>query len=511
MNSQKTKQFCHNLLALSEHRSRAAANYIISLALNDVRGRHPVDLTDSSFNSYTYSNLTKVVKYWDISGEKFRKLILDYFPPPRKLSNGEGYYGMSFDFTKLQKPHSECLAGREYVVKNNPGGSVVEVCGGYTVSALHLDTGQSDFVPPLSMELLTVLEDKNDAAIKYIGEVLSSPDLPLGKDWVILRADSGFSKAKFLAPLLEANKKLGIIVRFRHGIKVATQYNGLQKKSGCPRIYGQTYYLMEESREIETLTKKGEIKQKTQIAITELQPDEVQKYPQTLGNGRNVIVETTRWNNLMIRSRQKSNMKDKPFDLVRVLVFDAQTQKRIFNKGLYLGTFSKVKDEITAPEIQTQYRQRYKVESAYRFQNQSLMFNQFQSPVLEYQQKWTQIVMLAYWLLYVASHEIEHITVKPWQKYLLKNKPFFYKDGKYTDSTQPQPISLKTDAHPTIAQTQKALPLLFRTFDKTPFLPQKSKKGKGRHKGTIIPKKIPYPVTKKRKKDKKQQPKTQQE
>lgn len=68
------------------------------------------------------------------------------------------------------------------------------------------------------------------------------------------------------------------------------------------------------------------------------------------------------------------------------------------------------------------------------------MLNRFQSLVGEHQQKWLKIVTLAHWLLYTASHEIESIQVKPWQKYLPKNKIHYYKDDKYADTTQPQPL-----------------------------------------------------------------------
>ncbi len=56
--------------------------------------------------------------------------------------------------------------------------------------------------------------------------------------------------------------------------------------------------------------------------------------------------------------------------------------------------------------------------------------------------------------------------------------------------------SSKTNPKPTIAQTQKALPLLFSTFDKTAFLPQKSKKGNRRTSETKIPKKYDTPLQK---------------
>jgi len=72
---------------------------------------------------------------------------------------------------------------------------------------------------------------------------------------------------------VESNKKLGIITRFRHGIKVCSKYAGEQTKKITPRIYGQTYYLMEKIPFFPQKSKKGN----GRITGTKITPKE--KYP----------------------------------------------------------------------------------------------------------------------------------------------------------------------------------------------------------------------------------------
>jgi len=90
------------------------------------------------------------------------------------------------------------------------------------------------------------------------------------------------------------------------------------------------------------------------------------------------------------------------------------------------------------------------------------------------------MVQISTWMLFVARDETV-IDCQKWQKYLPKN----------------QHATQNPDTPLTIAQTRKAIKNLFRTFDKTPFLPQKCKKGKGRQKGQAQPQRTKYPVLRK--------------
>jgi hypothetical protein len=113
-NIKQVHQFCHALLSLGLHRSRAMSNYVMSLA-SSIHAQSPVDLSGSEFCHYHYSNLTKVLENWNISENAFQNFIKTYLPTPRSLESGLRYYAMTHDVTKMLKPHSPCLSDRQYV------------------------------------------------------------------------------------------------------------------------------------------------------------------------------------------------------------------------------------------------------------------------------------------------------------------------------------------------------------------------------------------------------------
>ena len=103
-------------------------------------------------------------------------------------------------------------------------------------------------------------------------------------------------------------------------------------------------------------------------------------------------------------------MGDKPFDLVSVLVIDAQSTQLVFDN---------------------------------RFNKQQLLMDKYQTPIVEHLDAWVFIVCLANWLLYTASDEVEFVCQK-WEKYLPESK------------------NAKNDnQRKTIAQTRKAAKNLF--------------------------------------------------
>ena len=140
--------------------------------------------------------------------------------------------------------------------------------------------------------------------------------------------DSAFGKAKILSPLHEHKQLVGL-VRLRQGMKVWTVYKGGQKGKGTKRIYGDLYYLFSEAKTMETL-RKGQKATVVRQSIRDLTADEEQTQKRELQNGKSVIVTLRRYNNLLIRTKQGSKMKDKPFDLVEATLQDADTGEAVF-------------------------------------------------------------------------------------------------------------------------------------------------------------------------------------
>ncbi len=179
-------------------------------------------------------------------------------------------------------------------------------------------------------------------------------------------------------------------------------------------------------------------------------------------------------------------MKDKVFRLVQVRLLDAQTQKPIFEKPMWLGVWGKRRKEITGEEIYWAYRNRYDIEHFFRFGKQRLLLDKFQTPEEDHLQSWLEIVSLAYWLLYVAQEQANYETHK-WQQY----------DENHQKRKE---FGLKA----TPSQVQNQAQRIILGFEQTDFLPKLQIKGKGRKPGTILAKRPRYPVRIKGKNEKKE-------
>jgi hypothetical protein len=500
-NKTESEQFCHSLLGLLPNRSRALTNLVMALS-SDCTARSAVELSESPFCHYTYSNFSKILA--DIAHNEpsfaelvksIRRLLQPYIPGPRS-ADGVFFYGFSTDVTTLIKAHSPCLEGRQYVpTSNNLIASNRSIGIGYRASMMHLNVGESHWCPPLSIELLNVESNALEVAIIQIRSLLTDPDLPFKDHLCLEKNDSAYGRATFLAYLYDLNN-LVCISRLRSGTRVWQQEQH-KETGGAPQIYGKKWYLNDVSINKSYSRKvKGVKKDYTvwQESIMDLPCTQYCEFNTTLNNGRLAIIKMHRWNDLLMRSKglgKNATMKDKPYDLVRVEVLDAKTQKRIFGKPLYIALNGKRKSEVSTHLAQKQYRERFDVEGLYRFGKQKMLLDKYQTPDRQHLQNWLIVWQLANWLLLTAQKDCINI-VKPWEKYLPVNKLCADNISKTL----------------TLAQTRKSVSTLFATFDKTPFLPQKCKKGKGRKKGDKqtprtcfnIEKKKPKP-TKNQKKD----------
>lgn len=464
------------------YRLRAMTNFVMGLA-SSPRASHPVEVSESPFNHYHYSNLTKVLSEWKVSDMDFRGLIAGLIPPPRLLSNGTAYYGVTHDATKMTKPHSPCLEGRQYVhVANNVIPSNRALGVGYPLSALHLGVGEQGWCPPLALERCGVDDDLNAMAVKQIESLMGDQALPFGAHLCLCRADSAYGKAIFLAPLYEMGNMVAI-VRLRAGMKVWAKAPEAGPTGGAPRIYGDKFYLCDTSQN-KTYKRQGVANQVWQQALCDRKADKHVVFNGTLDSGREVRIEIWRWNDLLIRTRDGASMKDKPMDVVRVQVFDAANGRLVFKRPMFIAVSGRRKEEVDIYEVHEQYRERYDVEPYYRYANNSLLMDRHQTSEADHLDPWLRMVQATTWLLFAASSELGRTDCPVWQKYLPKNK-----------EAQADPTRRLT-----IAQAQKAAHLLFCTFDPTPFLPQNYKKGKGRIQGTVMPKKKRFKVEKKVKK-----------
>lgn len=492
----KTEQFCHDILEMPLNRQRPLANLVMSLS-SYTEAKSVVELSESAFFHYHYSNLPKILH--DIAPDEsgveglnmlIRSLLVPYLPPIREES-GVSFYGLSTDVTKLLKAYSPTLEGRGYVpIANNVIAKNQAIGVGYRVSMTHLNAleqGADGWCPPLEVKRLSVQDDAIEVGVMQIRSLLTDKTLPFGESLCLEKADMGYAHASFLSPLY-ALENLVCLVRLRPSSKVWQISAAIAKSpdvdapKGAPAIYGKKWYLTDKSQD-KTYTRKGKSYTVWQESIMDLPFSDSVEVAGTLKNGRKVILFLSRWNDLLKRTKDGHNMKDKPLDIVRVRLQDAQSGEKVFDRPLFIAVSGKRKQEVPTPLVQTQYRERSDVESVYRFAKQSMLLDKLQTPDVKHLDNWLRVWMLAVWLLFTARQQTP-LTVKIWEKYLPINK---------TKAEQNNPVL-------TMPQVRKGISTLFATFDVLPFLPRKYKKGKGRQIGDFQTKRIRFPVSKKVKK-----------
>ena len=330
------------------------------------------------------------------------------------------------------------------------------------------------------LQRISSTQTANECAVEQLETLLAQADLGLADQSILNTLDSGYGSPSYLAPLHQY-RNLVNNVRFRYAKKIWLPAKSSPDKDstiGAPAVYGAQYYLLDDSRD-KTYHRKGKAYQVHQSSIFEVAEDDYLEVNTQTASGRPLKVSIWRWNNLLIRTKSGYNMKDKPFDLIAVRVYDAQTTELVFGRTLFTTLHGQRKDEITTLQAFESYRHRYDIEVSIKFMKQKLMLEKYQTPDVQHFDNWLVVIMTAYWLLFQARNDV-HYQPKKWQQYKKVNQ------RAATEQTQLTP-----------SQVYQSAERFFLTFDSTPFLPKKCKKGKGRQKGTTFIQRTRYKVVKK--------------
>lgn len=474
------------------------------MSLSSSKSSSVVGLSESSVFEHSYSSITQCIStfgdnYTDNYSDNYtsevaaisralQKLWLSYYPEQTS-------YLLVTDVTPLQKPHSACLAGRKYVnIPNNviPMNKSLGIGYHYSYTNVHYSPpqGGSNWSLPLSIDRVLSDSDAIKTAHEQLKMLLVNEDLPFKAAQLIRQAtDSGYTTPRYIAPLVDDYDNLVLNTRFRHGSKVwqqAAEVPQSDKKQGAATVYGQQTYYLQANSGLKTKPngKTKELNSKFYTSIYDLPSTERIEIQEQTYKKRQITIILTRWDNMMIRTKDGNSMKDKPFNLIASQVVDSETGELIFQKPMFIGIFGKQKDQITTTQAFEDYRNRYGIEPHNRFNKQQLLLDKYQTPDVDNLDKWTLIVACAYWLLFVAADEVDTV-VKPWERNLPIHK-------QQTQLKQDQIAPKKS-----IAQVKKAAEKLFYTFDRKPFSPKSVNNGKGRKLGTKCTKRTKHKVTKK--------------
>lgn len=464
--------------SLDTKHAKALSNLVMALSSYEL-AKSVVGLSNSPVYHFQYSSICDAVNGISKDSEelenisrKIRCFLMDYMS---KAS--DGVYRINSDTTSINKPHSPTLSDRTYIhVPNTVIAGNKPLSVGYRLSCVTLSES-AGWQLPLEMSLVGVEQTATECLLQQLKELFEDSNLPFGKaTMVIQRADRAYGNAHYLAPS-HAYANLVNITRLRKGQKVFVR-NIRTQTGGRNAIYDANPYYLTSKSETKSYKYKGEVKEKYLRSIFDLTPTQQVSREGKTKKGRAVITEIRLYQDLLLRSKKGNIMSDKPINLACISTKDKLTGELLFEQEQFIAACGQPKDRLSPQAIFEEYMDRYGIEPLFRFSKQNLFLQSYQTPDKQHLENWFLVVQLAIWLLHMVAQEAKHACQK-WQKYSPKEQ-------------------LEVGSKLSMTQARKAAQSLLITFDKKPFLPKKSQKGKGRQKEQKQVQRTRYQVFKKK-------------
>ena len=368
----------------------------------------------------------------------------------------KGFFLFASDVTPAVRAYAKTLEDKSIIYSPNPapGNKPIAVGHAYSVLACLPEKTQSSpfpWVVPLSVDRVSTSEKGHEVGPKKLCELMKDNALSFNHSLCVHVADTAY----FTMPIREMTStvdNLVSIARLKSNRTVYAPPIGTRKKYGG--------------------------KMKLNDPSTHIQPDQVVEIETATSKNRLTKVVIKVWYDQLLRGSNKFKGYDHPFNLYQICVFDAKTNKKLFKRPMWLAVDGKRRHELDAKSVYESYRQRYDIEHFFRFGKQKLLMASFQTPDLIHEEKWWQIVQLAYTQLYL-SRDICQLVPNPWERYLPKFK-------------QPLEADPMNTVSPSLAQ--RYFPKILEQIG-TPALDVRNvKPGKGREEGDRQEKRTVHPI-----------------
>jgi hypothetical protein len=342
------------------------------------------------FSSFPLLSLTRVFRrqwhslYKALERGRVDKAWLSHHLAQQVPKAGIQYY--SLDSTAWPRPRARTMDDRQYVYHPTPAVNGGSVCIGYPYSLL-------DWVPEayqswslsVSVQRIPSQMTAGEMGITQVKE-LSENRAHLSDVLDIVAADGKYGNARFLRPL--QNQNCGLVVRLRKDrVLYRAPKQPPKRKRGRPRVHGERFAFKEPT--------------------TWGAPDEMIAFEHPkLGQ-----VKLERWNRL-----HGKRDADVPIDVIRASVHLERAKPP---RPIWLGwqAPAKVPDYVVVnvQMIWQAYVHRWPIEPSIRFRKQRLGWTTPQFHHKETGDRWSWLVALAMWLLFLSQPVVEDHPL-PWQK-----------------------------------------------------------------------------------------------
>jgi hypothetical protein len=144
--------------------------------------------------------------------------------------------------------------------------------------------------------------------------------------------------------------------------------------------------------------------------------DKVTEFEHASRRGKTYTVRIEAWNEMRMRGTKTAPMHLHPFRLVRITWLDEEGRPA-HKQPIWLAVSGVRRVELSLRQVQQAYAQRSDLEHFFRFGKQRLLLTRFQTPDVQREENWWQIVLLAYTQLWLARGRVEACP-RPWERYL---------------------------------------------------------------------------------------------
>ena len=375
-------QFRAQVHGTFQRRADAVFELIDALASNS-QARSPVELSLSRFFRREYASLYDGLDAWQYDALTLDQVLLDVLSQPA----AGGFRLWAVDETPRPRRFAPTVADRGYVHYPNAVGNNKPITIGYNYAVLaHVDVaGPNTWAPPFAVARTPTTSTGVDLALGQIVCLVRYDD-----GWHVVAADSRYGTPLYIAGLHQLPNVTGVtrLGCRRNLYRPAPPYSGF----GRPCIHGDVFKLHD--------------------ATTWGEPDEQTEFTEQDAKKRSLRVVIEAWRQLHFREAPHC-----PFTLVKVTTYRANGQLR-FKHPLWLVVTHR--HSLSLPAIRAAYLRRPTIEHFNRFVKQRLLFEAAQMGSVEQDERWAQVVKLAYWQLYASRNLVER-SVRPWERY--KPKP----------------------------------------------------------------------------------------
>ena len=443
-NTTQLKQFREQVYHSLEQCADGIMDLLDALC-SQTNARSVVELSLEPSFQRSYHSLYWAIDGWsdDGAGERL-EMVADLLPEPEV----QPYWLLGTDATSYPRPFARTLADRGFVHASNPIADNKPVTIGHQYSVTtclsERGSGEPPWVVPLVSRRVTTQETESEVGAEQLVRLVEDEDLPWYGNLVVHVGDTRYGSRPFLYRVAH-EENLVTIARLRSNRKLRRPPPPVEGKTGPghPTWYGDVF--------------------KLNVPSTWHEPDEVEEFEHVSRRGKTYTVRIEGWDEMLMEGTRDIPMHRYPFRLVRITWLDEDGQPT-HKRPIWLLVMGARRYELTLRQIQQAYAQRSDLEHFFRFGKQRLLLTAFQTPDVQREEHWWQMVMLAYTQLWLAR-DLVNVLPRPWERYL--------------------PVKGRRPASP--SQAQRGFQRIIQQFGSPARAPKRRGYSPGRPAGTRLP------------------------